>query len=106
MKQVDRLKATSHGIPLRLTDPLMANVNLSTCSKNTITDNHGNPAPTYLKQFQVSRKPVETDKIHLDTANRACVKTAVGHKPYCGRNRNLREAALSKDKNSIGWNEN
>jgi len=32
-------------------------------------------------QFEVSRKPVETQKIHPDTANGACVKAAVGHKP-------------------------
>jgi len=60
----------------------MASVSLPTCRKNTITDNHGNP--TYLKLFQVSRKkPVETEKIHPDTANGAFVKTAAGHKPDC-----------------------
>ena len=26
-------------------------------------------------------KPVETEKIHPDATNGACVKTAVGHKP-------------------------
>jgi len=57
----------------------MANGSLYTCSKNTITDNHGNP--TYLNQFSVSRKPFETEKIQLDTANGPCVKTAVGLKP-------------------------
>ena len=29
----------------------------------------------------LSRKPVETEKIHPDAVNGACVKTAVGHKP-------------------------
>jgi len=43
------LKVASHRIRLWLTNRLMANVSLPTCSKNTITDNHGNPA--YLKQF-------------------------------------------------------
>jgi len=43
------LKAASHRIRLRLTNRLMANTSLPTCSKNTIADNHGNPA--YLKQF-------------------------------------------------------
>jgi len=71
--------AASHRMPLRLTNRLMATVSLPTCNKNTITDNHYNPA--YLKQFEVSRKPVETAKIHPDTTNEACVKTAVGHKP-------------------------
>ena len=33
------------------------------------------------RQTGLSRKPVETEKIHPDTANGACVKTAVGHKP-------------------------
>ena len=42
-------KAASHRIRLRLTIRLMANGSLPTCSKNTITDNTGNPA--YLKQF-------------------------------------------------------
>jgi len=65
----------------------MANGGLPTCSKNTITGNHGNPP--YLKQFLISRKPVETEEIHPDTANGACVKTAVG------RNRILCEAAFS-----------
>jgi len=54
----------------------MANGSLPTCSKNAIT---GNPA--YLKQFEVSWKPVETEKIHPDTVNGACVKAAIGHKP-------------------------
>jgi len=27
------------------------------------------------------RKPIETEKIHPDTANGVCVKTAVGHMP-------------------------
>ena len=54
----------------------MANVSLPTCSKNTIADNHGNP--TYLKP--ILNKP-ETEKIQPDTANEACVKAAVGHKP-------------------------
>jgi len=57
----------------------MANGSLPTCSKNTITDNTSNPA--FLKQFEISRKPVESEKIHPDTANGTFVKTAVGHKP-------------------------
>jgi len=56
----------------------MAKVGLPVCSKNTITDNHG--YLLYINQFLVSRMPVETEKIHLDTENGACVKTAVGHK--------------------------
>jgi len=41
-------------------------------------DNTGNLA--YLKRFE--SKPVETEKIHLDTANGTGVKTAVGHNPH------------------------
>ena len=41
---------------------------------------HHHRQPGLLKTI-LSRKPVETEKIHRDTANRACVKTAVGHKP-------------------------
>jgi len=36
-----------------------------------------------LKTIWISRKPVETEKIHPDMANGACVKTAVGHNPDC-----------------------
>ena len=43
-------------------------------NKNPITDKNGCAA-------YFCRKPVETEKIHRDTGNRACVKTAVGHKP-------------------------
>ena len=73
------LKAASHRIRLRLMIRLMVKGSLPTCSKNAITDNTGNPA--YLKQFEVSWKPFETEKIHPDKANGACVKAAVGHKP-------------------------
>jgi len=45
----------------------MAKASLPACSKNTITGNTGNPA--YLKQFQVSRKSIETEEIHPDTTN-------------------------------------
>jgi len=43
------LKVASHRIRLQLTNRLTANGSLHTCSKNTITDNHGNSA--YLHQF-------------------------------------------------------
>ena len=66
-KQFLAVKVVSHRIPLRLTNRLITNVSLHTYSKNTITDNHGNPA--CLNQFQVSRKPFETEKIQPDTAN-------------------------------------
>jgi len=52
----------------------MGNGSLPTCSKNTITDNTG-----LLKT--ILSKPVETEKVHPNTANGACVKTDVGHKP-------------------------
>ena len=34
-----------------------------------------------LKPILNERKPFETEKIQPDTANGACVKIAVGHKP-------------------------
>ena len=58
----------------------MGNGSLPTCSKNTITDNTGNPA--YLKHFYASRKPVETEKVHPDISrvvsrNRILCETAL-----------------------------
>jgi len=61
------LNAALQRIRLRPTIRLMAKASLPACSKNTITGNTGNPA--YLKQFQVSRKSIETEEIHPDTTN-------------------------------------
>jgi len=38
------------------------------------------PSPT-TPAIRLSRNPVETEEIHPDMANGACVMTAAGHKP-------------------------
>jgi len=35
----------------------------------------------FPKTILSNRKPVETEKLHPDTASETCGKTAVGHKP-------------------------
>ena len=44
---------------------------------------HRQPRQSGLLKIVLSRKPVETEKIHPDTANGACAKTACRW-PYAG----------------------